>query len=233
MSLRRIVPLAFVIVAVFVQAFAAGPAVLARQQTQAAKPTPERVTSDTPRATAGGATFTVPMGWSISAGKNLVVLEPPETDTHIAIVDSQGADAAAAVAAAWAAYKPEARRPLKLATPRPAREGWDERQVFDYETSPNERVVVFAIALRAGKAWTVIVADGTEPTFEKRSSPINLVFQSLRPKGYNRESFAGRKAQPLDAAHIAQLKTFVEDSMKELGIPGASIALVDGGKVVY
>src|SRR5262249_13968737 len=55
----------------------------------------------------------------------------------------------------------------------------------------------------------------------------------LRPKGYARESFAGRKAQPLDAMRIAQLKSFVETSMQELGIPGASIALVDGGKVVF
>ncbi|HKF23602.1 MAG TPA: serine hydrolase domain-containing protein [Candidatus Angelobacter sp.] len=223
MTIRRIVLLVFFTVAALVPA--------ASQET--ANPQPERVAADTPRATPGGATFMVPTGWSIAAGKDLIVLAPPEADTHIAIVDSQAADAAAAVAAAWAAYKPDAKRPLKLVTPRPAREGWDERQVFNYETSPNERVVVFAIAQRAGKAWTVIIADGTEPTFEKRNSPINLVFQSLRPKGYNRESFAGRKAQPLDAAHIAQLKAFVEDSMKELGIPGASIALVDGGKVVY
>ena len=166
-------------------------------------------------------------------GKNLVILRLPETDTHIAIVDSQAKDASAAVAAGWAAYKPEAKRPLKLVTPLPAREGWEERKVFNYETSPNERAVVQAIALRAGNAWTVVILDGSEPTFEKRSAPINLITHSLRPKGHQRESFAGRKAQPLDAAHIAQLKAFVETSMQELGIPGAAMALIDGGKVVY
>ncbi len=183
--------------------------------------------------TPGGATFTVPSGWAIKTGKSLVILEPPEPDTHIAIIDSQSADARAAVAAGWSAYKPEAKRPLKLITPRPAREGWDERQVFDYETSPNERAVVQAIALRAGTTWTVFILDGSEPTVEKRSAPIGLIVQSLRPKGYQRESFAGRKAQPLDAAHIAQLTAFVETSMKALGVPGASLALIDEGKVVY
>jgi CubicO group peptidase (beta-lactamase class C family) len=191
------------------------------------------VTADTPRVTPGGAKFTVPAGWSIATGKDLVVVTPPETDTHIAIFDSQAADASAAVTAAWAAYKPGATRPVKLVTPRPAREGWDERQTFDYETSPNERAVVVAFALRAGKAWTVFILDGTEPTVEKRNSPIGLMFESLRPKSYQRESFAGRKPQPLDAAHIAQLKAFVETSMQELGIPGASIALIDGGKIVF
>src|SRR5260370_20575146 len=52
---------------------------------------------------------------------------------------------ATAVAAAWTAYKPDFKRPLRLATPRPAREGWEERQAFSYETSPNERAVVAAI----------------------------------------------------------------------------------------
>jgi len=194
---------------------------------------PERVTADTARVTPGGATFTVPSGWSIETGKDLVVLIPPETDTHVAIFDAQAADAKAAVEAAWAAYKPESKRPLKLVTPRPAREGWDERQLFDYETSPNERAVVVAIALRAGSTWTVVILDGTGPTVEKRGSPISLIVGSLRPKSYQRESFAGRKAHPLDATHIAQMKEFVETSMKELGVPGVSIALIDGGKVVY
>jgi CubicO group peptidase (beta-lactamase class C family) len=205
----------------------------ASPQAAEARSAPERVTADTPRVTPGGATFTVPSGWSIVTGKNLVILEPPEADTHVAIVDSQAADARAAVAAAWAAYKPEAKRPIKLVTPRPAREGWDERQVFDYETSPNERAVVQAVALRAGSTWTVFILDGSEMTVEKRGAPIGLIFESLRPKGYQRESFAGRKPQPLDAAHIAQIKAFVETSMQELGIPGASMALIDGGKVVY
>ena len=53
------------------------------------------------------------------------------------------------------------------------------------------------------------------------------------PKDYKRESFAGRTPHPLDAAHIDQLKEFVETSMQQLGIPGVSIALIDGGKIVY
>ena len=205
----------------------------ASPQVSDTKSAPERLASDTPRVTQGGATFTVPGGWSIVTGKNLVILEPPEPDTHIVIVDSPTADATAAVTAAWAAYKPESKRPVKLVTPRPAREGWDERQVFDYETSPNERATVQALALRAGMAWTVIILDGSDPTVEKRSAPIGLIFESLRPKGYHRESFAGRKPHPLDAEHIAQLKEFVETSMQQLGIPGASLALIDGGKIVY
>src|SRR5215469_9218297 len=197
------------------------------------KSAPERVSADTPRTTAGGATFTVPAGWSMVTAKDLVVLETPEPDTHVAIFDAAAGDAAAAVTAAWAAYKPESKRPVKLVTPRPAKEGWDERQIFDYETSPNERAAVEAFALRAGSSWTVIILDGTDPTVEKRSAAVGLVFESLRPKGYKRESFAGRKAHELDKENIAKLIAFLETSMKQLGVPGAGVALIDHGKVVY
>ena len=44
----------------------------------------------------------------------MLVLEPPETDSHLAIVDVRAVDAAAAVTAAWSAYRPDFKRPVKL-----------------------------------------------------------------------------------------------------------------------
>jgi CubicO group peptidase (beta-lactamase class C family) len=199
---------------------------------QAAGSASQRIAADSPQNT-GSAVFTAPAGWSVTTAKNIVILEPPETDTHIVIVDSEGTDAAAAVAAAWAAYKPDFKRPLRLSTPNPAREGWEEARTFRYETSPNERAVVVALALRLGSSWTVALMDGSQSTVEKRGAPIGLIIESLRPKNYKRESFAGRKAHPLDAARIAELKMFVQNSMQELGIPGVGLALLDRSKIVY
>ena len=108
-----------------------------------------------------------------------------------------------------------------------------ERQVIDYETSPNEKRALFAVAYRTGPNWTVLLADGREATGEKRLAAIGLVQQSLRPAGYKRESFAGLKAHPMDAGRIAALRSFVEQSMKELGVPGAAIAITDRSRTLY
>ena len=207
------------------------------QQATPAQPNPKPalrlVTADSPHKTPDGATFIVPAGWSFAGTTSSTTLQPPESDTHIAIFDIQAPDAAAAVTKAWDTYRPGMKRPLKLSVPVPDRNGWNNGKQFSYETSPNERAVVIAIALHAGDAWTVVLADGTEPTFEKRGAQINLVLQSLRPKDYQRESFAGRKALPLTPERIETLKNFVATSMKKLGVPGASLALIDHGKVVY
>ncbi len=193
----------------------------------------QTTTEEAQLSTPGGATFKAPAGWSIRKGPNLVVLEAPEPDTHVAIVDTKEKDAAAAVSAAWQSYRSGFHRPLKITNNFPGREGWEERKSFEYETSPNERAVVRAFASRAGASWTVLIIDGTEPTVEKRSAPINLIAATLRPGGYQHESFAGRKALPLTPERINSMRRFVEDSMKKFGIPGASMALADSGRVVF
>jgi hypothetical protein len=128
----------------------------------------EQLTSEAKRSTPAGATFTAAAGWTLRSEANTVVLTPPEPDSHLAIVDVKAADASAAVSAAWSAYRPDFKRPPKLMTPVPPRDGWDERKNFDYETSPNERAVIQALARRAGENWTVVILDCKEPTFEKR-----------------------------------------------------------------
>lgn len=193
----------------------------------------ETVEKDTPRATPAGATFTVPAGWRMTTTGSMVVLDPPEPDSHVVIVDVKAKDAASAVASAWAAYKPDFKRSLRIALPQDPRNGWEERMGFQYETSPNERAVVSAYAWRAGDAWSVVLIDGTEPTFEKRGAPLSLAVQSLRPKGYSRESFAGKKAHPLDEKRLATLKDFVANGMKMLDTPGVGLAFIDGGKIVW
>ena len=193
----------------------------------------ERVDKDTPRSTPGGATFTVPAGWRMTTKESIVVLDPPEPDSHLAIVDVKAKDADTAIAAGWKAYQPDFKRPLKLSMPQAARNGWEERRYYDYETSPNERAVVYAMAWRAGEAWAVVLVDASEPTFEKRNSPFSLVTNSLRPKGYTRETFAGKKAHPLDEKRMAILKDFVAGGMKLLDVPGVGLAFIDGGKTVW
>jgi CubicO group peptidase (beta-lactamase class C family) len=200
---------------------------------QPVNPNIELLSADTPATTASGATFTAPSGWRVTSSASKKVLEPPEADSHLALVDVRAANAAAAVAAGWASYRPDANRPLRLTTPQAPQNGWEERHVFNYETSPNERAVVYALAWRAGQDWTVAIVEASRSTFDKRNAAFSLAIGSLRPKGYQREMFSGKKAHPLDAERIAVLKDFVQGVMQQLGIPGVGLSLIDGGKVVF
>jgi CubicO group peptidase (beta-lactamase class C family) len=189
--------------------------------------------ADTAKSTVEGATFIAPAGWSIAVRGPATILEVPEKGSFIALIDVRAPDADAAVAAAWAAYRPEARWPLKVTTDGPDKDGWTNRRAYDYQTSPNERRDVAVYARRAGETWTVIVLDMDQAVGEKRTAAISLVFGRLFPKGYARESFAGKKAHRLDAGRLARLNAWVETAMKELGVPGVALGLVQDGKTVF
>lgn len=194
---------------------------------------PKPLAADTPQTTVLGATFIAPAGWTVIVRGPATILEPPEGDSHIAFVDVRALDADSAVAAAWKAYRPDAKWPLKISTALADEDGWQNRRSYVYETSPNERRDVRAMTLRRGDVWTVAIGDMSQPTGEKRLAQIALIFSRLLPKGYSRETFAGRKANVLDARRIEELGAFIERAQQQLGIPGVAIGVVQDGKVVF
>ncbi len=189
--------------------------------------------ADTPRITTEGATFIAPAGWSIEVRGPATILTPPEADSHIALIDVRAADADAAVAAAWAAYRPDPKWPLKVVTPLADVDGWQNRRTYNYETSPNERRDVSVTTRQHGDVWTVSIYDMSQPTGEKRLAQVALIMGRLLPKGYHRETFAGKHAHPLDESRIAKLADFIERGRDQLGVPGIAMGLVQDGKVVF
>ena len=188
--------------------------------------------------TSTGHSYTPPEAFTASANGALVKFTAPEGDASIVVVDLASAkDAADAVAQAWAQAQPDFKRTLRLATPRPSRNGWVDQQVYDYETSPNEKLVVQAIARRAstgdGKAWVVLLLQASEGTLEKRGAPVGKFFSSLRPQGYQRATFAGKTAKPLTPERVEQLKAFIADGMKQLDVPGVGLSFISDNKVVW
>jgi CubicO group peptidase (beta-lactamase class C family) len=198
-----------------------------------ATPAGEVLAADAPRTTVAGNRFIAPAGWRVEVRGPATILEPPEGRSHIVLVDLKAADADAAVKAAWAAYGVEAKWPLKVTTDYPDKDGWSNIRDYTYQTSPNEKRDVSANARRANDTWTVVLYDMEQAVGEKRGGQVALIFSRLLPKGYERETFAGRTAHTLDAARVAELSRFVEAGLQKVGVPGVSVGIVQGGKVVF
>src|SRR5262245_22341675 len=210
-----------------------GSATFAQVPTAPASSASERLTADAPRTTALGNAFIAPKDWSLRKQGAATILEAPEGDTWIALVDVQGTGNDEALAAAWKAYKPDAKWPVKVTHDLPDRDGWSRRRVYEYLTSPNERRGVAALTYYSGSSWTVVIQDLHDPTAEKRGGQLSLIMGRLLPKGFTRESFAGKKGNSLDTARIAELGRFIERAQQATGVPGVALGLVQDGKVVF
>src|SRR5271156_4938640 len=193
----------------------------------------EKLSADAPKTTVLGNAFIAPKEWSIRVKGPATILEAPEGDSWVALIDVDAKTQDEALAAAWKAYKPDAKWPLKVTNDLPDRDGWSRRRAYDYQTSPNEKRGVDAIVYYSGSSWTVVIEDVADAVAEKRGAQLSLIFSRLLPKGYNRESFAGKQANTLDQARIAELGRFVEQGEKVLGVPGVGLGVVQDGKVVF
>jgi CubicO group peptidase (beta-lactamase class C family) len=184
--------------------------------------------------TAAGVVYAQPKDWSLTTTGPATIFAAPEGDLKVAVVDvGSAADAQAAAAKAWTLYKPNASRTVRLASAAPAGDGWDERVSIAYETSPGERAVAAATAMRRGTSWTVVIVEGSEGTANKRSAALATLQQSLRPAGYKPETFAGQTAHRLTPDKVQALRDFVAQSARALEVPGVGLAFIDHGKVVW
>ena len=192
-----------------------------------------RLAADTPEATTNGNTFVAPKDWSLAVKGTATILEAPEGGSWIALVDVSAKTDDEALAEAWKDYKPDAKWPVKVTNDLPDRDGWSKRRAYDYLTSPNEKRVVSALVMYSGTGWTVVIFDMDEGVAEKRGGQIGIALSRLLPKGYSRESFAGKQANVLNQQRIAELGRFIEQGQKETQVPGVALALAQNGKVIF
>lgn len=180
------------------------------------------------------AALQVPEGWTVARNGTTVVLTAPEGDATIALVQLAGATSGEeAVAQGWAQFDPAFDRTVRLALDQPARDGWEVTKVVNYDISPAEKLIVQGVGFKSADGWTALLMRGAQATFAKRGGQLGQMLGSLRPKSFDKESFAGKTPHKLDALRILQLKDFVSTSMDQLGIPGVGLALIQDGEIVY
>lgn len=190
-------------------------------------------TSDTQATTASGHRFIVPKDWTLTRRGRAAILRAPEGDSWIALVETEAGNAKDAISQAWQNYADRPPPEPLMTVPLANGDGWVDGLNQVYRTPAGEPRQLTARALRNGDRWVVRIDDIANAVAGKRAADLSLIRDEFLPAGHVRESFAGRQAHALDAAKIEQLKAFIRQSQQALDVPGISIGVVQGGKVVY
>jgi CubicO group peptidase (beta-lactamase class C family) len=193
----------------------------------------ETVATNSPRATPGGTTFLLPARWSMETHDSYVVLTGPEPDLRTAVFDSTEGTPDAAVNAAWGLFHPGFHRPILVEQQEASTHGWEESRLYTYEVSPDEKLIVLAVAKRVHDTWTVAVIETAVASFEKRIADLKLFGDAFFPKGYTKETFAGKPAHALDEARIKEITDFVDHARVAARVPGVAFALVGADRVFF
>ncbi len=196
---------------------------------------PAPLTADTPTTTVVGNTFIAPAGWTVSVRGPATILEPPEGDSWIALVDVEGEGRRRGDRGGVGGVQ-AGREVAAQGHERRARQGrLVEAQAYEYQTSPNEKRGVQALAAFANGRWTVVVVDMARCGRREARRAGRPDLRPAAAEGLQRASRSrARSANTLDSgAHRATLTEFVETGQKELGVPGVSLGIVQDGKVVF
>jgi CubicO group peptidase (beta-lactamase class C family) len=180
-----------------------------------------------------GATFTVSAGWSVAEAEGVLTMTGPEGDLTTIYLELEADSGASAIALAWKKVRPGFDLAPAQTDEAPARDGWDGVTQIVYVTPVAEQRLVVAAALRKGRTYRVFLIDGKQAALGRRGAQLGTMVSSLKAPGVKRESWAGKKANTLDAKRLAEIDAFVEKAMQATDVPGAAVAIVQDGKVIH
>ncbi|HCF60190.1 MAG TPA: hypothetical protein DFS52_19610 [Myxococcales bacterium] len=179
--------------------------------------------------TPSGIALTVPEGMLGRQEGAWIFVEDAEKSVRLALVELAATDLERAIREAVAHEDPSlTSKPDKVLTP-PARNGWDELRI---ETRSLESGEAFqAFANRKGERTWVTLLRGSPGGFAKRSAQINVFLGGLKPPGEEEKDLS--EVEPRSVRGSEQLRAFVREAMQASGVPGFSIAVVEGDEVVF
>ncbi len=180
-----------------------------------------------------GATFEAPPAWYISSSEGRVHLEDPDRELSVRLLEIEADSGLAAIEQAWQQVQPGFDRVIRHTMKPPPREGWDEIIQNVYETATAEERSIIAAARRKGDTWYVALIDGSDAALDRRGAQLYAGMTSFKAPGVEEESFAGKAANRLDQARLAAFADFVEQARQAADVPGAAVAIVQDGEVVY
>lgn len=180
---------------------------------------------------AGRFSVPVPTNWTAESTKDYVLLQDPEKAIKMHILVIAGGSAEKAIAGAWALIDPAFKLTAKQTNTPPVTAGIDETVIITYNT--DDQRIVQAFAQRVKDQVFVMLIDGSIDALTRRSSQVQIVATGLTPKGKQVLDLAEAEPMAVTPEMLAELEAYTAEAMKLAHVPGAQVAIVQDGKVVY
>lgn len=176
----------------------------------------------------------LPGGWTAVNQSDPLTVVGPESDLTLSFVASLFAtDAEEMLRLAWRRVKPDFDLPVRQKVEMPTADGWDKVVQAIYSTLESESRVVIAIArLLGGRAYVTLI-DGTKAGFSRRMAQFAELNDAWKPAGLKEPSVAGVSPKTFGEDERKAMSSFVGWAMRQIGIPGVAIAVVQDGRTVY
>lgn len=177
-------------------------------------------------------TVPVPTNWTAEQRDGYAYLYSPEELIHVSIVVLDETDPEAALAAAWAIVDPEFERELSDTIDMPTTD-LDAFMFYSYKVEDEEDFIYQVEVRLVGEQAYVLIFYANLNEAQQRAAQLSIVDTGFNIAAVEEVDLSGVAALPLDDALFGALEAYIADLLPRYNVPGAAVAIVRDGEVVY
>jgi CubicO group peptidase (beta-lactamase class C family) len=160
------------------------------------------------------------------------ILTSPDGGITVYVMTVESDDIEKAVSAAWAIVDPTFDLEVDEVIEEPVTNGADGAYTITYDIDYEETIILAGGWLYEGIAYVEIFRADLI-AFQQRVSQLQIISTGFDIKALEKDNLTGVEPRPLDDDIIAELEAYIEDTLARFEIPGAAVAIVEGGEIVY
>lgn len=181
------------------------------------------------------AAIRLPVGWSpvLQSGPLVTVLSP-EGDLRVAFATGRTAGTPEEMALqAWRMFDDGFDFPLLRKVQMPGSRGWDAIFQIVYNVPAAKSCSAVAILRTLRDRTYVALIYGAEASLSRRLAQISDLMEQWKPEGLSPQSLAHSPRRTWEEKLSSEMASFLRSAMTERDVPGASIAVVQRGRIVF
>lgn len=181
----------------------------------------------------GRFTVPIPTNWTAETVDGYVVLASPQEQIQVYILALPGQDVAAAVNEAWRTVDPTVDREPADVAEQPSQGGVEQTVIFTYDTGGQSGEYVAAVGQLYEDVVYTLLVRGAIAALQQRAAQFNIIQSGFTIAGIDEVDLTGVQPLPVDETITAELESYINDALSRFGIPGAAVAIVQNGEIVY
>lgn len=180
----------------------------------------------------GRFTVPIPTNWQAEGDEDYVLLSSPDQAIEVYVVVVPGDAVEEAIADAWIMVDPDFDVPVLDVNEIPPSGGLERLVSVDYNTGDDSNVAAAVGMLANGNVYAMLVR-GDIIAISQRSAQLTIIQTGIKIAGIEETNLIDVPALPFDEAMQAEFESYIQRKLDEYGVPGAAVAVVQNGEIVY
>lgn len=181
---------------------------------------------------AGLFTVPVPTNWTYDEFDGYAQLTSPDGQALVYVLAVEADDLEAGIAEAWDTVDPGFDLKVDEIIEEPVLNGAERAITVIYDTGDDETLVIAGGWQYEGIAYVELFQTDLE-TYQKRATQLQIINSGYTITALEQTDLGDVEPLPLTDELLADLEAYIAEKMVELEVPGAAVAIVRDGEIVY